>query len=58
MKTYTTTARLGRLTAYLIAVHKPFVFDGTAIEFTASENFVKQMIAEDPALAKVEFEIR
>jgi len=28
MKTYKTDQKLGRLTAYLVAVMKPFVFDG------------------------------
>ena len=37
MKTYTTDQKLGRLTAYLVAVMKPFVFDGNEVEFTATD---------------------
>lgn len=58
MKTYTTDQKLGRLTAYLVAVMKPFVFDGNEVEFTATENFMQRMVEEDPALAKVDFKVR
>ena len=55
MKTYTTDQKLGRLTAYLVAVMKPFVNE---VEFTATENFMQRMVEEDPALAKVDFKAR
>ncbi|MBO7300310.1 MAG: hypothetical protein J6U53_02745 [Tidjanibacter sp.] len=58
MKTYTTDQKLGRLTAYLVAVMKPFAFDGNEVEFTATENFMQRMVEEDPALAKVDFKTR
>lgn len=57
MKTYTTFERLGRLTAYLVAVGKPFNFDGSTIEFTASENFMQRMFASDQTLAKIDFDM-
>ena len=58
MKTYKTDQKLGRLTAYLVAVMKPIVFDGNEVEFTATENFMQRMVEEDPALAKVDFKAR
>lgn len=48
---------LGRLIAHLIVYNKPFAFDGYAIEFTASEEFVQKLYGLDPMLKQIEFEI-
>lgn len=58
MKTYTTDQKIGRLTTYLVAVMKPFVFDGTEVVFTASDRFMQRMADEDQALAKIDFKIK
>ena len=55
MKTYKTS--LGRLLSYLVAMKKPFQFDGFSIEFTAGDLFMTIMKEDDPRLAKVKFEI-
>lgn len=57
MKTYKTNECLGRLSAYLVAMKKPFQFDGFSIEFTAGDLFMNLMREEDRQLAKVKFEI-
>ena len=57
MKTYKTSECLGRLSAYLVAMKKPFQFDGFSIEFTAGDLFMTIMKEDDPRLAKVKFEI-
>ena len=50
MKSYKCTEYIARVAAYLIATGKPFNFDGFAIEFTASEEYVTNMLCEDKAL--------
>ena len=57
MKTYKTNDCLGRLSAYLVAMKKPFQFDGFSIEFTAGDLFMNLMREDDRQLAKVKFEI-
>lgn len=57
MKTYSTHKMLGRLAAHLIVYNKPFRFDGYAIEFTASEEFMQKLYGLDPMLQQIEFEI-
>jgi hypothetical protein len=57
MKTYRTDQYLARLASYLVAVGKPFQFDGKFIEFTASEEFVPLLKSSDTVFRKVEFEI-
>lgn len=57
MKTYKTNECLGRLSAYLVAMKKPFQFDGFSIEFTAGDLFMTVMGEDDPRLARVKFEI-
>jgi len=57
MKTYKTNECLGRLSAYLVAMKKPFQFDGFSIEFTAGDLFMNLMREDDRQLAKVKFEI-
>lgn len=57
MKTYITNQYTQRLADYLVAYSYPFHFDGESIEFTASENFVKNMQSYDKVLAKIEFVI-
>lgn len=57
MKTYKTNECLGRLSAYLVAMKKPFQFDGFSIEFTAGDLFMMIMGDDDPRLARVRFEI-
>ena len=57
MKTYKTNECLGRLSAYLIAMKKPFQFDGFSIEFTAGDLFMMIMGEDDHRLARVKFEI-
>lgn len=57
MKTYKTKECLGRLSAYLVAMKKPFQFDGFSIEFTAGDLFMNLMREDDRQLAKVKFEI-
>ena len=57
MKTYRTNKCLGRLTAYLIAMMKPFNFDGRTIEFMATPEFVSRMGWDDTRLGQIEFEI-
>lgn len=57
MKTYSTKSRTQRLAAFLVANGKPFCFDGCAIEFTASEEFVEEMRAGDEYLAAISFTI-
>lgn len=57
MKTYKTNECLGRLSAYLVAMKKPFRFDGFSIEFTAGDLFMTVMGEDDPRLARVKFEI-
>lgn len=51
MRTYRTTEYLSYLADYLIAAHKPFRFDGTEIEFTASREFIDKMQSEDHLLS-------
>ena len=46
-----------RLANYLVAYNKPFQFDGSHIEFTATEDFVNQMQLLDKVLAKIEFTV-
>lgn len=57
MKTYITNQYTQRLANYLVAYNKPFQFDGSHIEFTATEDFVNQMQLLDKVLAKIEFTI-
>ena len=57
MKLYTTDQRLGHLAVYLIAVDKPFIFNGTAIQFFASEDFFRFLFAQDPTLSEIHFDI-
>lgn len=57
MKTYRTKKCLGRLSAYLISMMKPFNFDGHAIEFVATPEFVRRMGWDDILLGQIEFEI-
>ena len=57
MKTYKTKERLGRLSAYLIAMMKPFNFDGRTIEFMATPEFIKRMGWDDILLGQIDFEI-
>ena len=39
---------LGQLSEYLITFKKPFTFDGYAIEFTATEEFMQRMYELNP----------
>ena len=57
MKTYRTSEHVARLASYLVAICKPFVFDGQTIEFTASERFINQLIYDDALFSGVNFEI-
>ena len=57
MKTYKTKKCLGRLSAYLIAMMKPFNFDGRTIEFMATPEFIKRMGWDDILLGQIDFEI-
>lgn len=57
MKTYIAYQMLGRLSGHLITFKKPFTFDGYAIEFMASEEFIHRMYELDPMLKRIEFEI-
>lgn len=57
MKTYITNQYTQRLANYLVAYNKPFHFDGSHIEFTATEDFVNQMQLLDKVLAKIEFTV-
>lgn len=57
MKTYSTNRMLGRLSAHLLTYKKPFTFDGYAIEFTASDEFMQRLYALDPMLGEIDFEI-
>lgn len=57
MKTYSTNRMLDRLASHLLVYKKPFSFDGYAIEFTASEEFIQRMYATDPMLEQIDFEI-
>ncbi len=56
MKTYRTNECLGRLSVYLVAMKKPFRFDGFSIEFTAGDLFMTVMGEDVPRLARVKFE--
>ena len=53
MKTYYSNEFLGRLVSYLVAVGYPFHFDGTTVEFTASESFFERMVAADVKLREI-----
>lgn len=48
---------LNRLAGHLIVFEKPFTFDGYAIEFTATEEFMQRMYEFDPMLKRIEFGI-
>ena len=48
---------LNRLAGHLIVFEKPFTFDGYAIEFTATEEFMQRMYELDPMLGQIEFGI-
>ena len=48
---------LGRLSEHLITFKKPFTFDGYAIEFAASEEFMQRMYELDQMLQQIEFGI-
>lgn len=58
MNTYYSATYCARLAQYLIAYNKPFCFDGTMIEFTASPKFVEDMQCLDKVLAKIDFVIK
>lgn len=57
MKTYIAYQMLGRLSEHLVTFKKPFTFDGYAIEFTASEEFMQRMYELDQMLQQIEFGI-
>lgn len=57
MNTYRTNECLERLSAYLVSMKKPFIFDGYSIEFTAGDLFMNLLREDDRRLAKVKFEI-
>lgn len=57
MKTYCTHKMLCRLSSVLLVYNKPFSFDGYAIEFTASDEFLQKMYDTDPMLEEIDFEI-
>lgn len=57
MKTYIANRMLNRLAGHLIVFEKPFTFDGYAIEFTATEEFMQRMYEFDPMLKRIEFGI-
>lgn len=57
MKTYIANRMLNRLAGHLIVFEKPFTFDGYAIEFTATEEFMQRMYELDPMLGQIEFGI-
>jgi hypothetical protein len=48
---------LCRLSSVLLVYNKPFSFDGYAIEFTASEEFLQKMYDTDPMLEEIDFEV-
>lgn len=59
IKTYNSKAgdcRICRLVQYLVAVGKPFSFDGCIVEFDATESFVNRMCVEDTKLVGLVFE--
>ena len=58
MKTYKTNEMLGRITAHLVVLKKPFNFDGEVVEFTATEDFMRRLYYLDPSMEKICFEIR
>ena len=57
MKTYIAYRMLNSLAGHLIVFEKPFTFNGYAIEFTATEEFMQRMYELDPMLKRIEFEI-
>lgn len=57
MKIYTAHRMLNRLTGHLIVFEKPFTFNGYAIEFTATEEFIQRLYELDPMLKRIEFGI-
>lgn len=58
MKTYKTNEMLGRIIAHLVAMHKPFNFNGEVVEFTASDDFMQRMYNLDPRTQSANFIIR
>lgn len=57
MKTYYANECLTRLASYMIACSYPFHFDGTSIEFTATETFFNRLVNNDKRLASISWKI-
>lgn len=55
MKTYRVAKCTQRLASYLVATCKPFQFDGTVIEFTVTERYIRALKADDSKFEKIEF---
>lgn len=55
MKTYSTKVHIQRLAAFLCVNGKPFRFDGSTIEFAATEDFIRAMKEGDRTLAVINF---
>lgn len=58
MKTYSTNMYLQRLANYLVAYAKPFSYDGSTIEFTATKRFVEEIKNLDKVLAMIKFVVK
>lgn len=53
--TFINEAYIPRLVSYLATVGKPFHFDGTQVEFDATENFMTQLCNDDKAFEYDDF---
>lgn len=56
LKTYKANEYLSYLADYLISNNKPFNFDGTEIEFTATTEFIKRMVEDDHLLSIIKLQ--
>ena len=56
LKTYKANEYLSYLADCLIANNKPFRFDGTEIEFTATTEFIKRMVEDDHLLSIIKLQ--
>ena len=56
LKTYKANEYLSYLADYLISNNKPFSFDGTEIEFTATTAFIKRMQENDHLLSIIKLQ--
>ena len=53
MKTYNVSKHTSRLAAYFVAIGWPFHFDGEAIEFTASTEFIERLKETDAKFKEI-----